>query len=158
MPCTRGTLRERGHRDGALPRNSDDPLVPLLSAFAVFAVFAVGSLLRPLGGLLLGSLADRIGRRNALTVTISMMGAGSLVLIPFALGAVLAAVGFWIRRGAEETQTAAGAEPAQALAVGTLALAFFAVLQPWAASCSTGSGAGPCRYRMLRRRTSCRWA
>jgi MHS family alpha-ketoglutarate permease-like MFS transporter len=248
------------------PRTSDDPLVPLLSAFAVFAV---GFFLRPLGGLLLGSVADRIGRRNALTVTIFMMGAGSLIMgvlptydaaglaapallvfarllqglsiggefaaattfliesappgrrglfssfqyvsttigqllasgfaallaatlaqpdmaswgwrIPFALGAVLAAVGFWIRRGAEEThpaeaeiaagrrpplfealrrypgpslriaaitvagtvtyytwttyfptyaQTSAGVEPAQALAVGTLALAFFAVLQP----------------------------
>ena len=49
------------------PGNADDPLVPLLSAFAVFAV---GFFLRPIGGLLLGSVADRIGRRGALTVTI----------------------------------------------------------------------------------------
>ena len=59
------------------PGDADDPVVPLLSAFAVFAV---GFFLRPIGGLLLGSLADRIGRRNALTVTISMMGVGSLLM------------------------------------------------------------------------------
>lgn len=59
------------------PTNSSDPLVPLLSAFAVFAV---GFFMRPLGGLLLGSVADRIGRRNALMVTILLMGGGSLLM------------------------------------------------------------------------------
>ncbi len=261
------------------PTNADDPLVPLLSAFAVFAV---GFFLRPLGGLLLGSLADRIGRRNALTVTILMMGAGSLVMavlptyasagllapallvfarllqglsiggefaasttflvesappgrrglfssfqyvsttigqlvasglaallaanlaepdmaswgwrIPFAVGAVMALVGFWIRRGAEEThpaqaelaagrrppllhalkrypgaslriaavtvagtvtyytwttyfptyaQTAAGATPAEALTAGTIALAFFAALQPLGGMLSDRVGRKP---------------
>ncbi len=43
-------------------------------------MFAVGFFMRPLGGLLLGSVADRIGRRNALTVTILMMGGGSLLM------------------------------------------------------------------------------
>ena len=59
------------------PGNAGDPLVPLLSAFAVFAV---GFFLRPVGGLLLGSVADRVGRRGALTVTILMMGGGSLLM------------------------------------------------------------------------------
>jgi MFS transporter, MHS family, alpha-ketoglutarate permease len=173
------------------PTETGDPLVPLLSSFAVFAV---GFFMRPLGGLLLGSVADRIGRRNALTVTILMMGGGSLLMavlptyaqvgvlapallvlarlvqglsiggefaaattfliesappgrrgffasfqyvsttigqliasgltallavvlleadmaswgwrVPFVVGAVLALVGFWIRRGAEETHPA----------------------------------------------------
>ncbi|MFC4949602.1 MFS transporter [Pseudonocardia sp. GCM10023141] len=59
------------------PASTDDPLVPLLNAFAVFAV---GFFMRPLGGLLLGSLADRIGRRGALTATILLMGGGSLLM------------------------------------------------------------------------------
>lgn len=261
------------------PKNADDPLVPLLSTFAVFAV---GFFLRPIGGLVLGSLADRIGRRNALTVTILMMGAGSLIMavlptyasagllapallvfarllqglsvggefaaattfviesapprrrglfgsfqyvsttvgqlvasgfaavlastlstedmnawgwrIPFAVGAVIAVVGFWIRRGAEEThpagdelaegrrpglfdalrhhprasllvaavtvagtvcyytwttyfptyaQTAAGVPAAEALVVSTIALAFFAALQPLGGMLSDRVGRRP---------------
>lgn len=59
------------------PTDSANPLVPLLSTFAVFAV---GFFMRPLGGLLLGAVADRVGRRNALTITILMMGAGSLLM------------------------------------------------------------------------------
>ncbi|MGA8117671.1 MAG: MFS transporter [Actinocatenispora sp.] len=52
----------------------------LTALLDTFAVFAVGFFMRPIGGLLLGSVADRFGRRNALTVTILMMGAGSLLL------------------------------------------------------------------------------
>ena len=54
-----------------------DPLAPLLASFAVFAA---GFFMRPIGGLLLGSLADRVGRRGALTVTILLMGGGSLLM------------------------------------------------------------------------------
>ena len=57
-----------------------------------FAVFAVGFVLRPLGGLLIGSLADRWGRKNTLTLTILAMGFGSLVL---AVTPSYAAVGLW---------------------------------------------------------------
>ena len=57
-----------------------------------FAVFAVGFFLRPLGGLLIGSLADRWGRKNTLTLTILGMGFGSLVL---AVSPTYAAVGLW---------------------------------------------------------------
>ncbi|WPB89254.1 MFS transporter [Streptomyces malaysiensis] len=43
-------------------------------------VFAVGFLLRPLGGWLLGLYADRYGRRAALTLSVTMMSAGSLII------------------------------------------------------------------------------
>ncbi|MFF5532020.1 MFS transporter [Streptomyces cinerochromogenes] len=54
-----------------------DPVVVTLSAFAVFAV---GFAARPVGGLLLGLLADRHGRRAAMATTISLMGAGQLAM------------------------------------------------------------------------------
>jgi MHS family alpha-ketoglutarate permease-like MFS transporter len=41
-------------------------------------IFAVGFLIRPLGGWLLGWYADRAGRRAALTLSVTMMGIGSL--------------------------------------------------------------------------------
>lgn len=44
------------------------------------AVFAVGFLMRPLGGWILGTFADRYGRRNALTVSVLLMAAGSLLI------------------------------------------------------------------------------
>ncbi|GLW06436.1 MFS transporter [Microtetraspora sp. NBRC 13810] len=56
---------------------NDNPLVPVLSAFAVFAV---GFFMRPLGGLVVGAFADRFGRKAAMTFTIVLMGAGSLLL------------------------------------------------------------------------------
>ena len=51
--------------------------MPLLSTFAVFAV---GFFMRPVGGLLMGTVADRHGRRAALTVTILLMGGSSLLV------------------------------------------------------------------------------
>ncbi|MEW1636033.1 MFS transporter [Streptomyces sp. NPDC093801] len=59
------------------PSGADDSLVPLLSTFAVFAV---GFFMRPVGGLLMGTIADRRGRRTALTVTILLMGGSSLLV------------------------------------------------------------------------------
>ncbi|MFI6792444.1 MFS transporter [Nonomuraea sp. NPDC050383] len=57
--------------------DTGDSLVPLLSSFAVFAV---GFFMRPLGGLVVGAFADRFGRKAAMTFTIILMGAGSLLL------------------------------------------------------------------------------
>jgi len=54
-----------------------DPVVPLLSAMAIFAV---GFFMRPLGGLLGGMVADRLGRKRALTATVMLMGVGSLLV------------------------------------------------------------------------------
>ncbi|MFG3368772.1 MFS transporter [Streptomyces sp. NPDC090032] len=59
------------------PKGSGNSLVPLLSTFAVFAV---GFFMRPVGGLLMGAVADRRGRRAALTVTILLMGGSSLLV------------------------------------------------------------------------------
>ncbi|MEV6031734.1 MFS transporter [Nonomuraea sp. NPDC052116] len=56
---------------------SEGGLVALLSAYGVFAV---GFFMRPLGGLLVGAFADRFGRKAAMTFTIVLMGAGSLLL------------------------------------------------------------------------------
>ncbi len=50
---------------------SKDPTVSLLAAFGVFAG---GYLMRPLGGLVFGHIGDRLGRRQALTVSSLMMG------------------------------------------------------------------------------------
>lgn len=47
---------------------------------ATFAIFAVGFFMRPLGGFLIGLFSDRFGRRNALSLTIVMMAAGSLII------------------------------------------------------------------------------
>ena len=54
-----------------------DQTVQLLNAAAVFAV---GFLMRPLGGWFMGRYADRHGRRNALTASVLLMCAGSLLI------------------------------------------------------------------------------
>ncbi|MGP4001009.1 MFS transporter [Streptomyces sp. 8N706] len=263
--------------DRIFPTGSGNSLVPLLSTFAVFAV---GFFMRPVGGLLMGAVADRHGRRTALTVTILLMGGGSLLValtptyasagllapillvlarlvqglsvggefaasttflvesagpgrrglfssfqyvsttvgqliasgvaallahlltdaqmsdwgwrVPFALGAVISLVGFWIRQGAHETRSAeqraaarpglfealrrhpresllicgittggtiayytwttylptyatvnAGFDQGDALVVGTVSLAFFALLQPVAGALSDRIGRKP---------------
>jgi MFS transporter, MHS family, alpha-ketoglutarate permease len=51
--------------------------VQLLNAAAVFAV---GFLMRPIGGWLMGRYADRHGRRAALTVSVLLMCAGSMLI------------------------------------------------------------------------------
>lgn len=54
-----------------------DPTSQLLNTAAVFAV---GFLMRPIGSLLLGRYADRHGRRAALTLSITIMAGGSLII------------------------------------------------------------------------------
>ncbi|HZZ49187.1 MAG TPA: MFS transporter [Pseudonocardia sp.] len=44
------------------------------------AIFAVGFLMRPIGGWLLGTFADRFGRRTALTFSVLLMAVGSLMI------------------------------------------------------------------------------
>ncbi|MEV7087487.1 MFS transporter [Streptomyces sp. NPDC093085] len=56
------------------------------------AVFAVGFLMRPLGGWVLGAYADRYGRRRALTLSVTLMSAGSLTI---ALTPGHATIGLW---------------------------------------------------------------
>ncbi|MBY6414787.1 MFS transporter [Rhodococcus sp. BP-252] len=57
--------------------NSDNPVSALLSTLAVFAV---GFLMRPLGGIVFGRIADRRGRKFVLICTMLMMAGGSLVI------------------------------------------------------------------------------
>jgi MHS family proline/betaine transporter-like MFS transporter len=45
-----------------------------------FAVFGLGFLARPVGGLALGQVGDRIGRRALLTLSIALMGGATLLL------------------------------------------------------------------------------
>lgn len=54
-----------------------DPLAQLLNTSGIFAL---GFFMRPVGGWLLGRLADRRGRRTALTLSVTLMCAGSLVI------------------------------------------------------------------------------
>lgn len=66
-----------------------DPTAQLLSTSIVFAI---GFLMRPLGGWLLGILADRYGRKTALTWSITLMCAGSLIIT---CAPTYASIGIW---------------------------------------------------------------
>lgn len=57
-----------------------------------FATFATTYLIRPLGGMILGSYADRKGRKNALTLTLLLMMVGTLLM---AVAPTYAVVGVW---------------------------------------------------------------
>ncbi|WP_336971496.1 MFS transporter [Sphingobium aromaticiconvertens] len=56
---------------------SDDPTAELLGAAGVFAV---GFLMRPIGAWLMGVYADRHGRKSGLTLSVSLMCGGSLLI------------------------------------------------------------------------------
>jgi MFS transporter, MHS family, alpha-ketoglutarate permease len=53
---------------------------PGSALLATLAVFAVGFIARPFGGLLFGWLADRAGRQPAMTLTVALAAAGSLII------------------------------------------------------------------------------
>ncbi len=56
---------------------SDDPTAQLLSAAAVFAV---GFVMRPIGAWIMGIYADRKGRKAGLTLSVTLMCLGSLII------------------------------------------------------------------------------
>jgi MHS family proline/betaine transporter-like MFS transporter len=56
---------------------SDDPATTLMATFGVFALGLVG---RPIGTVLIGHIADRINRRQALLLTVSLMMIHSFVV------------------------------------------------------------------------------
>ncbi|WP_437583258.1 MFS transporter [Paramicrobacterium sp. CJ85] len=68
---------------------SVDPVVATLDALAVFAV---GFLFRPLGGIVLGTVADRIGRRKVMMLSITMMALSTLVI---AVAPTFETIGIW---------------------------------------------------------------
>ncbi|WP_028357200.1 MFS transporter [Brackiella oedipodis] len=56
---------------------SDNDLTSLLKTFAVFAT---GFLMRPIGAVILGAYIDRIGRRQGLILTLTLMAFGTLII------------------------------------------------------------------------------
>jgi MHS family alpha-ketoglutarate permease-like MFS transporter len=66
-----------------------DPTVQLLNTAGVFAA---GFLMRPIGGWLFGTIADRYGRKNSMVISVVMMCAGSLVI---ACLPTYASIGVW---------------------------------------------------------------
>jgi MFS transporter, MHS family, proline/betaine transporter len=69
---------------GFFARTISRVFFPAHDAFAslmlTYASFAIGFLVRPLGGLLLGALADRVGRQRTLSLLIVMMAIGTVVI------------------------------------------------------------------------------
>ncbi|GAA3513584.1 MFS transporter [Actinocatenispora rupis] len=53
---------------------------PLAGQLYSFAAFAVGFILRPIGGIVLGHIADRVGRQKALVLTIMLMGVSTFLI------------------------------------------------------------------------------
>ncbi|MDN5797522.1 MAG: MFS transporter [Intrasporangium sp.] len=63
-----------------------------LGLILTFATFAISYLIRPLGGMLIGSYGDRFGRKKALTFTLLLMMVGTAIM---AVAPTHALVGAW---------------------------------------------------------------
>src|SRR5713101_1673167 len=55
----------------------EDAVAQLLSTFGVFAV---GYMMRPVGGVLIGHIGDRFGRRAALTISVAAMAVPTFLI------------------------------------------------------------------------------
>ena len=55
-------------------------LDPTAALIAALALFAVGFAFRPLGALIFGALGDRMGRKGAFLITVSLMGASTFLI------------------------------------------------------------------------------
>lgn len=53
---------------------------PTVGTLAAFATYAVGFLARPLGGIVLGNMGDKVGRKKMLIVTIVLMGVATALI------------------------------------------------------------------------------
>lgn len=74
---------------------------PVLSLTLALGTFAVSFLIRPLGALVLGSYADRVGRKPALTLSLGLMVVGTLLICimpSYAAIGVLAPIGILVAR------------------------------------------------------------
>ena len=56
---------------------SEDKLASIISAFGVFAA---GYMMRPLGGVIFGSIGDRMGRKKALQISVAMMALPTILV------------------------------------------------------------------------------
>lgn len=54
---------------------SDNPVIQQINAFGVFAA---GFFMRPIGSWLFGSLADKVGRKKSMVISVVLMALGSL--------------------------------------------------------------------------------
>ncbi len=68
-------LLRQGDRRDVLPRGSATD-----SLLASLALFGIGYVMRPVGGVVIGALADRAGRKPAMLLTIGLMAIGMLML------------------------------------------------------------------------------
>jgi metabolite-proton symporter len=68
---------------------SSDPYVSTLQSFGTFAV---GYFARPIGAAIFGHFGDRIGRKNALVITLWLMGLSSLLM---GILPTYESIGFW---------------------------------------------------------------
>lgn len=67
-------------------------LSPLFQLVMSTGTFAIGYFFRPLGGVLIGAYADKIGRKAALTLTVGMMALSSAII---GLAPTYATIGIW---------------------------------------------------------------
>ncbi|MEX0158641.1 MULTISPECIES: MFS transporter [unclassified Microbacterium] len=77
---------------------SDSPFASLMAAFLTYAV---GFIVRPLSGIILSPLADKYGRRRILSLAVSGMALGALIIgltPPFAVVGYLAPIMFVVAR------------------------------------------------------------
>ncbi|MGB3484490.1 MAG: MFS transporter [Mycobacterium sp.] len=65
---------------------------PVVGTIAAFATYAVGFLARPLGGIVLGNMGDKVGRKKMLIFTIVLMGVATTLI---GLLPNYAAIGVW---------------------------------------------------------------
>lgn len=51
-----------------------------IGLFATFGVFALGNIIRPIGGIILGMIGDRCGRKNIFTISMILMSAATFIM------------------------------------------------------------------------------
>jgi MHS family alpha-ketoglutarate permease-like MFS transporter len=62
----------------------------------IFGIYAVGFLIRPVGGYVMGTLADVRGRKSALTLSVTLMCVGSLIVAVLPPYAVIGVAAPWL--------------------------------------------------------------
>lgn len=55
-------------------------LVPAAGVLAAFATFAVGFFIRPLGGVIISHIGDRVGRKPAMIMSVALMGGATVLM------------------------------------------------------------------------------
>ncbi|MCS4253355.1 MAG: LysR family transcriptional regulator [Rhodococcus erythropolis] len=65
---------------------------PAVGTLAAFATFAVGFVARPVGGVVFGHFGDKFGRKNAVIITLALMGLGT---VGVGLLPTYAQIGIW---------------------------------------------------------------